>query len=250
MKPSRDPNIQYEPHLQKRIYDAQPDEAPFGMNVRARPLSGEKIDDVEHTVWDEPALSELGGKPPLEGLTYRKWLAENMSQWSQGKAWSVTLVVALLIAPSWAMITTVIGWVFSGGQYQHLHALGAQPLLEEICKIAVPLWIVEKRPYFFTGWFQIFFCALGSAALFAAMFLPLIWLGLSDFPNAPIVIFLYFLMHGVTGTLASIGLEKVWRRAIFLKERPQLTDGAVWFMSAYLVHLVWAVAFFIFQTLK
>lgn len=250
MKPNREPGIEHEPHLQKRIYDSQPDELPFGMDVRARPLNGTRQEDVEHTVWDEPALSTLAGTAPKEALNFKNWFEQHSKEWNQGKAWGVTVVVAFLIAPLWALASFLISGVFlSYGPAVAGSAFSVtfQPLIEEICKIAVPLWIVEKRPYFFTGWFQIFITAIGSATLFAAAFLGMMVLIQPETLDSPIYIFSFFLFHVATGALASIGLEKVWRRAAFRLERPQLTDGAAWFMAAFLVHLAWSIGWLVYN---
>ena len=62
-RPPDDPGIEHEPHLRPGGFTPDPSEAKAAV-PRAR------SDDVEHTVWDEPAQdSRLSGQTPADALT-------------------------------------------------------------------------------------------------------------------------------------------------------------------------------------
>ena len=245
MKPSHRPEIENEPHLQNRSFES-PDEAPLGMDAKARQLDGSDENDVEHSVWDEPALSELAGKPSSKALCYSQWIQAKISKWPQSRAWLVTLAVGFIAAPILGIVGFGISQLFSGTQRGYtLHALILLPLYDALFKVWLPLWIVERRPYYFTGWFQIFFCMIISSALFAAPFAWLMsrgWNGaFPDFQYSNVMVFSYFSIHIVSAAIASFGLEKIWGRPVFHHQRPEINDGASWLLGACAIHVLWSV---------
>ena len=180
MKPSKDHSVFSEPHLQapQKHGDIDPIvDPPAGFNVPAPVFSNQSMDHVDYSVYDEPGVAGMIGKAEPHALTYANWLTANMAGWSQSKAWAVTLIVSMLSGP-WAILALCISF-FEFGNYQStgyyrafdfLMVCAFIPLAQEIAKIALPLWVVEKRPFYFTGWFQIFFCSLASATVFVTIY--------------------------------------------------------------------------------
>ncbi len=288
MKPSKKPGIEHEPHVHPQSdpelrpqpgpdppddstgesrrtspYDPprvsgamrnsshQPNDAPLGFDSTVEHVS-ENIDEtVDRSVWDEPGLGSFAEGTPNDALTYSRWLAARIHTWTQGKAWLMAIGIALLSGP-WALLTSLLYFFQMNGNTAGgaIVLCGFVPLVQQISKIAIMLWVIEKRPYFFTGWFQIFFCAIASSVVFVTV-LNLIE-GMMPIPSPTAEIdwmiawTVFFAMHLVTSFLSSIGLEKVWRGCITGLKPPKLETGYRWFMAAYLLHVVYAVVYTIF----
>ena len=221
------------------------DRAP-GLNVRPPQFSNHSDEDVDHTVWDEPGVRQLAGKPEPGALTYENWLDQREQEWSQAKAWAATFFLAILSGPFAIIAAILFGGIQSQSVGYFLLECGFSPLIQEISKIALLLWVIEKRPYFFTGWFQIFLVSMISTTVFASVFNVV-----SHFAFPPDSTFEFvfdwtaFLgMHLVSGLLSAFGLELVWRRTLVKRVPPKLEFGYRWFISAFLVHVVYAAGFF------
>ena len=244
MKPSHDPSIENEPHLQGRSVAPDPTDRPLGMNAIAPTFSKYSEEDIDHSVFDEPALSsELSGPTDADSLTYANWLEERKSGWSQGRAWVTAILVALLAGP-WGLLGSLIGQMGSSAVDFFVACL-IVPVCQEIFKIAIPLWIVEKRPYVFTGWFQLFLCAICSATFFASV--HNLVLQVAD-PGMSQGMFIqqwtgFLLMHLVASTLAAIGLEKIWRRSLATGRPPKLEHGFNWFVMAIGLNVAYTTCF-------
>lgn len=239
-KPSRNPSVFDEPHLQQgfQVPDTAVD-PPIGLNATPPVPAQIVAEDIDHTVWDEPVIGDakaIGGK---NAATYANWLAEKQDGFSESQSWLVTFGIALLAGP-WAIAT----WFFSGGYAWQSADLILTccfvPLLQELGKIAFPLWVVEKRPYWFKGWFQIYFCGMASATICVTainLIMP--------FESEAQRIFswtVFLTMHLVASFLSTIGLEKIWRIAIVERSRPKLENGYRWFMAAFLLNGFYSTA--------
>ena len=169
---------------------------------------------------------------------------------------SVTLIVAFLSGP-WALLVLCLScFEFGSGQsagfyraFDFLVVFAFVPLAQEMAKIALPLWVVEKRPFYFTGWFQIFFCSLASATVFVTIYNLL---GQFFFPPESQFEMLFFwtvflLMHLVCATLSATGLERIWHSTISARKQPRMELGYPWLMAAFLVHVIYASGFYLFQ---
>jgi len=246
--PSNDPDINNEPHLRPGgivpNYDPAID-APLGFDSQPRHFSPHSEEDIDHSVWDEPSLTpDVSAATPESALTYANWLTQRRESWTEFNAWTVTLGVTLLSIPM-AAIAAVINWT-TGNVFMVTDvfiACLAGPMLQEICKIAIPLWIVEKRPYFFTTWFQFFILALVTATVFAAVsnfFLSLIVREVT----MPIFLFQWVGILGlnlVTAAISTYGLETIWRNSINSGKPPKLDDGYPYFATAIGLHDVFAI---------
>ena len=258
MKPSKHQGIENEPHMLPPVKPGEatpaiPNDNPLGLEATVE-YTGESVDvQAERTVWDEPGLGSFASQQEKDSLTYANWLSARIRTWPEGKSWLVTLGVALCSGP-WALLTS-LAYIFKVGGHTSdaIIYCGFMPLVQEICKIAILLWIIEKRPYFFTGWFQIFVSTMASTVVFVTVLNLVETLN----PFSPdkqldwiIAWTAFFGMHLITGLFASLGLEKVWRGCITTLKPPKLEAGYRWFMTAYLIHVAYAVAYLIFSEVR
>ncbi len=247
--PSNDPDIRNEPHLLPG-YGKDPAndpaiDAPLGFDSRAAQFSTHSEEDIDHSVWDEPSLPPaVVDATPESALTYANWIAQRREKWTELQAWTVTLGVVLLSFPC-AAIAAIISWV-CGNHFlvtDVFVACVAGPILQEICKITVPLWIVEKRPYLFTTWFQFFIFALATATVFSVVtnffhsltakevsrqFFLFQWVGILG-------------LNLITAAIATFGLETIWRNSINSGKPPKLEHGYPYFATAIGLHIAFAV---------
>jgi len=246
--PSNDPDINNEPHLRPGgiapNYDPAID-APLGFDSLPTQFSQHSEEDIDHSVWDEPSLRpEVSAAVPESALTYGNWLKQRRESWTEFNAWTVTLGVILLSFPM-AVAAAIINWTTGNVLLvtDVFVACAAGPMLQEICKIAVPLWIVEKRPYFFTTWFQFFLFALATATVFTVVSNFIFSLVIQE-TSTGIFIFQWVVVFGlnlVTASISTYGLETIWRNCINSGKPPKLDDGYLYFATAIGLHVVFAI---------
>ena len=206
------------------------------------------VDEIEHSVWDEPALAQsFAGTPVNKSETYGGWLGDRIAETTELQSWGLTIGVALLSGP-WALITWLFAGGFSWNSVDFFFACLILPMTQEIGKVAFPLWVVEKRPYWFQGWFQIFVCSLASATTFVvAINLFLIITSLETQGQLIFQFTVYLTMHLLAAFFAAIGLEKIWRTAMVNQQRPRLEHGYRWFMIALLINISYSTVFWFYQ---
>lgn len=277
-KPSHDPSIAHEPHLRGRKSSAAdepfsqdsacpmcgnanftPDgrcthcgeqlqsfapqfvadssEAKSEKLVRAARYAADENSLVEHSVWDEPGLSpQLSDLVPADGLTYSNWLEQKISQTHSAKTWWITLGIALAAGP-WAILGAMLGWGATVFGIVMIVLVG--PVTEEIMKIALALWVIEKRPFLFRSRTQIAICALMGGLLFAAVE-NLIYLNVYFPEPSPTLVrwrwSVCVAMHMGCSLVASLGLMRIWSRTIAEKIRPELNLASPYIISAVIIH--------------
>ena len=142
---NHDPSIHNEPHLDGASHEVDPSEAKAA-RVLASEAGKKSIDSaLDHSVWEEPSVStELTSDHDGPQLNYADWLAWRLNTTSVAKTWGVTFLVMLAAGP-WA----IFGALFRGatGGWGLAMIVVIAPVTEELMKVAVALWIVEKRPY-------------------------------------------------------------------------------------------------------
>lgn len=228
---SDNPSVFEEPWLRadKQRFDANDGDPVTG----ARMAPGES--DPENSVWDEPGLSrELAGDTPHDGITWLKWFQVQAAQTTAATTWGVTLVVAISSG-----ICAIFGAIFLqlGTSNQFLVAVVAAPITEEIMKIALAVWVCEKRPWLFRSPTQILLCGLASGFVFAAIE-NVLYLNFGE--STPSLVAwrwtVCVLLHVACSLIASIGVVKIWTEFQKHQRMPQLADGAYWFVAAMVLH--------------
>jgi len=251
-EPSIDPSIENEPHLQRRHFEADPSEQAARRNLRAERTDRNTLDErVEHGVWDEPGLSrELSGGAPAWGITYRDWLARRRGETSRSETWAVTIAVAALAGP-WAVLGVFLSRVAGVNVYVGgLYAILLAPVIEETMKVAGTLYIVEKKPYFFRSAAQIILCALAGGFAFACIENVLYLVVYIRNPGAGIILWRLTVctaVHVGCSTVAGLGLVRVWRRIWERRERPDLTLGFPYMVTAVVIHGVYNALAMVFH---
>lgn len=254
---SNDPDINNEPHRQLSglptenlpRFDPAID-PPLGFDSKVVEFSLDSEQDIDHSVWDEPSLAtQLTGQVPESALTYASWLASRTEAWTQGNAWATTLGIASLSIPC-AAIAAIVSWTM-GNIFvvsDILVACLVGPVVQEICKIVVPLWVVEKRPYFFTGWFQFFVIAMVTALSFSVvsnLFLSFA-IEATEIKIEPVKQFAFqwvgvLGLNLITATVAGFGLEKIWKACVRSSQPPQLGHGYPFFATAIGLHVIFSI---------
>ena len=200
--------------------------------------------DVEHTVWDEPALApELSGETPEDALTWTNWYLRREAETTVLDTWLVTLLLMVLAGPL-ALVTSWFG--FGGSTFDIVILIVLIPAAEELLKVMLPLWVVEKRPYLFCAPFQILLCTFCSGLIFGGLryvfevklFGPMSMATISTVAGGPI---LSIAVHGVTSLIAGFAHVRIWREAAVHHRRPNLTHGASFGGVAIAVHVVYAI---------
>ena len=240
-KSSDEHSILNEPHLQGD-YQVDPREAKAIERVD-RDLATAGLDEqVDHTVWDEVARSEvLSGKPPRDALTFANWYAYRASQMDLIKSWVITAMLAIAAGP-WSIIGTIITMVsnsgdMAGGQPMAITIFG--PLVEEIMKLAAVIWVCEKRPYYFKSGFQIAICALCSGLVFATLE-NLLYLNvyIKD-PTIGIIYWRWIVctaLHVSCTFIGGIGLMRMWNHTNRDMSPPRLTLAAPFLLAGVIIH--------------
>lgn len=232
--PSKDPSIWKEPHLAKKDFSPAPGDEPAEGSTPQK-LSDE--DRLEHGVWDEPALSgELAGGPPPGEPTYGKWLAERRAVTGIGRSCLVTFLLALGTGPF-----AVLGAFWGSGET--LFSVSAVvvfgPIIEEVMKTALAMYVVEKKPFLFLGSWQIVLCGLAGALAFASIenllylhvYIPGASQGLVRWRWTVCVA-----LHISCTLIASLGLVRVWRDLWKRLARPQVSLVYPYLVAAVIVH--------------
>ena len=185
------------------------------------------------------------------GAGYAEWLVKRREGAGVARPWAVTLGLALLAGP-WA----VVGAFYGSGEtaFSILAIVVFGPVVEEMMKVAVATYVVEKRPYLFTSRAQIMFAGLAAGVAFASIE-NLLYLGVYiPHPTVGMVRWRWSVcvaMHVGCSLVASLGLARVWRDAWKRLARPRLTLAYPYLVAAVVIHgtynafavALWAVNF-------
>ena len=227
-----------EPEFREKHF--APDESEMQAD---RALRGRQRDDeneqAELSVWDEPGLSrELGVSRKPDDLDYALWLKRGLAGTSSAKSWGMTFVVALLAGP-WA----ILGAFMSVGRAPMtpltiLAVTLVSPVIEEIMKMAIPFYIVEKRPFLFRSPAQIIVCALAGGLAFATIE-NLIYLNVYiRNPSSTLIMWRWTVctaMHMGCTLIVGLGVLRVWQNSWGTWGRARLEDAFP--MTAFAVGL-------------
>ncbi len=205
-------SVTREPHLQG---DGAP--RPDASEARAaRVLRDEGPDEqqaAEQSVWEEPTLSPALARPPEGDVPRIQLLRRRRGQVSAARSWAVTLGLALAAAPF-----AITGLFLGGGGtiFSVMAIVVFGPVAEEMMKVALPLYVAERRPYLFRGRAQIAACGLASGLAFAAVE-NLLYLNVYiPEPSSLLVQWRWSVcvaLHTGCTLVCSLGVMRVWQAA-------------------------------------
>lgn len=237
-----DPRVQFEPHVRPdEPLAPDPSEAAARRAVEQNAAAESDADRVDHSVWDEPGLSpsllrDDADAEPGTRLTYAHWLRTRIDRTSAGRSWAVTILVAS-VAGLWG----VVGAILSGGQtiFGVVMLVAVAPLTEEVMKVAVALWIVERRPYLFRSAGQILLCAAAGGFVFAALENVLYLTVYIPDPPEALIRWRWTVcvaMHTGCSLIAGLGLTRIWSHTVRTMTRPRLSLGSPALICAVVIH--------------
>lgn len=228
---STDPSVHAEPWMRKLGFQSDAGDV-YGPTVSI-PTGA----DPESSVWDEPGLSPiLSGDIPDDAVTWWRHYSRQVQGTSAGSSWFITIVLALVAGPC-AIVGTFISGRYADTQLVLVSIIG--PTVEEIMKIAIPIWIVEKKPWLFRSAMQILLCSFVSGLAFAAVE-NVIYLNIY-IPDASAGMIRWrwtvcVLLHSGCSLIAGIGVVRVWTRFQMATRPPALSDGAPFIVAAIVIH--------------
>lgn len=241
MSGQRDPDaIENEPAL-----GGAPADHGDSNRLEDEPVRADAVDDepLEHSVADEPAL---GWRPVVarDVPGYADLLEARMASTGAGPRLLAWLLVAAVAGP-----LAVVGALVEGVAHLNRPALLAfvvfGPVVEEMLKIGLLLWLVERRPWLVWGVAGIVSAAAASGAGFAAVE-NLLYLHVSV-PDADAALVRWrwtvcLGMHFGCTLIASIGIVRMWR-SVIAERRPARTAIAYpWLVAAMVVHGLYNLA--------
>ena len=192
--------------------------------------------EVDHSVWDEPGLSQsLSGEAPDHAVTWFGYYLQMRESTSAKTSWLITILTAIIGGPLAILGTLIEGATQSG----LLTIIAIGPTIEEIMKVAIPLWIVEKRPWLFRSSTQILICCFASGLAFAAVE-NVIYLRFY-IPNPSVSLAQWrwticVLIHSSCSLLAGVGVMRMWKLFQAEKTTPQISYAGTALLSAIILH--------------
>lgn len=243
-KSDQDPSIFNEPHVKKGVFNADPSEAQADQTLEQSRQDDESAEQkIEHTVWDEPGFSaELNPDGPTDNITYSNWLHRRQADTSTAKTWLITFGIILAAGP-WAILGTFFNG-FINVEWAVPYAMAIVilgPVTEEIMKVALALYVVEKRPFLFKSAVQIVICALAGGLVFAAVEnLLYIYVYVAESDLTPGFIMwrwtICVFLHAGCSFIASLGLLKIWRYAWTNQKKPPVSPAYPYLIAAVVIH--------------
>lgn len=209
-------------HAQPDVYRVPPplDEGGEEILHGAHNLSVEK---VLHSVHSEPEHGDSARSTQLAELIAYK----------RGSGGPVTLAAILLLSLLMAGPVAVLG-TFIGAQQGYvggIYLCVVGPVVEEMMKIAVLLFLLERKPWYILSGATIYIVAGVSGVMFGVienMIYQYIYLAkVADAVRLGIMEFRWtvtVLLHGLTTLVAGYGLHRAWRATI---ARGRLFDSGI-----------------------
>ncbi len=227
---SADPSVFAEPWMKPVIQHGDiNDSSVVDTNSFIRP-------EVDHSVWDEPGLSRsLSGEAPDHAVTWFGHYLQMRESTSARTSWMVTILTAIIGGPL-AILGTLIEGVTQSGL---LTVIAIGPTIEEIMKVALPLWIVEKRPWLFRSSTQIVICCFASGLAFAAVENVIYLRFYVPNPSVSLVQWRWticVLLHSSCSLIAGVGVMRMWQSIQAEKTAPQMSHVGPALLSAIILH--------------
>lgn len=232
--PSSDPDIAFEPQF--RTTPPDPESADELGEEPVRAGTAREI-DAGTSVRDEPSLAwNAGAVAGIPG--YADLLTGRLRSTTAARRWATVAAVALAAGP-FGILGAV--WSMAGGGtglgYLAFVVLG--PVVEEMTKIALLLWVAERKPWLLPGTASIVLCGFLAGAGFGAIE-NLVYLHVY-FPDraaeiAPWRWLLTAPMHAVASAISAIGVASMWHDALRRKAPPRLPLASAWIVVAIVLH--------------
>ncbi len=231
-------SVHSEPHWNDghSVHDSVSEE-PAHTGPPADPSDEERAD---HNVWDEPASRAAGLEPPEEAITYARWYQSGLERTSSARAWSITLLLALVGGP-----LAILGAMFPvqpSGLWSTMAVVSVGPVMEEMLKISAVVIAIERRPFLFRSTGQIFIALIASAALFSVVEnLLYIYVWIPD-PSPALIAWRWTVctaLHIGTTTVAGLGVLRMWRVSSSRMERAQMHYAFPYLVTAILIHCIY-----------
>ena len=192
--------------------------------------------EVDHSVWDEPGLSRtLSGEIPDKAVTWFGYYIRMRDTTAKEVSWLITILAAIVGGPLAILGTLIEGTTQSG----LLTVITIGPTIEEIMKVALPLWIVEKRPWLFRSSNQILICCFASGLAFAAVENVIYLRFYIPDPSVSVAQWRWtvcVLLHSSCSLLAGVGVVRVWSLFQAEKTTPQISYAGTALLSAIVLH--------------
>jgi hypothetical protein len=239
--PDPDPSIEHEPFLRREQFAEDPSEARAARNLAAEARRRGGDDPLEQSIWEEPSLMlDATALPNQLPPTYAQWLEQQVRATSTRRTWVISGLVMLAAGP-WAICGALLQGLGTS-MWGPLSIVLFGPVVEEVMKVALPLVIVEKRPYLFRFAGQILVCSVAGGLAFAALENVLyLFVYIPDAPPSLVAVrwSVCVLVHVVCSSLAGIGIVRVWSQTLARRVRPQLGSAMAWLGAAIAVHGVY-----------
>ena len=192
-------------------------------------------DDIDHTVWDEPAVTSHTA-PTAGDQTYARWYEHRQAT---TPAWiRLTLITAVALAAGpWAVLGAFIG---SGNWMGSFFGVAVfTPIVEELMKVAALTLLLERRPYLFRSAAGVLATAAAGGLAFAIIENFLYLTVYIPNPDVGLIVWRWTVcvgLHVGCSLIAGLGLARVRRVTHRTKTRPDLTLAFPCLVIAMVIH--------------
>ncbi|MBI1304236.1 MAG: PrsW family intramembrane metalloprotease [Phycisphaera sp.] len=270
--PDHDPSVYREPHMRARPIDLGCADRLEEEPARAGAYDAAPDELAETSVRDEPSLGWRASE--LTGVAgYADLLAER-ERATPTILRALVFVGLVLVAGPAAILGALWSSIGAGGGLGYLAVTVTGPVVEEMAKVAVVLWVVERKPWLIGegligkgligkgligkgligkgligkgligrgllgGSASIVATGLAGGVLFGAIE-NLIYLRVY-FPDAGEGLAAWrwgitMPMHALCSTIAAVGVARMWRGVMRARRPARIADAFPWIVAAIVVH--------------
>lgn len=196
---------------------------------------------AEHSIWDEPGTSsQLAGGHPVDRTTWFSEYQRRVRETSGSKTWLVTLLAAFLSGP------VAFGGVWLSGGLSDHWAIDSlmSPAIEELLKVAITLWIVERKPWLLKHPIQIWLCGLAAGLWYGGVeFLFGRWVAHAlQLPTSALLLDILALLVQVACSLCAVtGCVAIHHTMLEEQRPPRVEVATTWISTAVLIHSLFNV---------
>ncbi|MBI1367984.1 MAG: PrsW family intramembrane metalloprotease [Planctomycetes bacterium] len=237
-KSDDDQSVFNEPFMRGDDFESDPSEPAAARRIARDEQAGREEEQVDGSVFDDPTFSpELAGVTARPEQTYADFIRRRRAKLGIAGSWALSLIMSAAAGPF-----AVAGTFMTGGQagtWGLLSAVVAAPLVEEMMKIALPLWAVERKPWIFVSRVQIAMTAIASGLVFASIE-NLLYLHVY-IPDPPPGLIAWrwtvcMALHSGCALISSLGLMKVWANVWRTGKRASIGAAGGHIIAAMTIH--------------